>query len=457
LVANGDELLLISEKPTGAPVVTHVNLTSGELRTEEIAPRSLPTVAVRAPPKAATAAGKPGVAQGGQGGTKPLDPATVANKAQNLSLAAKLALPAVLAANANQQRLLTEMRGQPETPAPAQIGAGAFQGSSLLPAGNSFVQFSVKLLESKIVERQAMKAPPKKSALDGEVNAAATTAIANEVLNEMQRNRGGDVVREDVSRYQVTLRHPGATGPGEWTGEVIGPPELFPLQTVDVLVAGKSVLVFDKTCRKLWDSKLNYNVTSGYRAGLSDADPPFGQGPCVERGDTLYLFDQGVLTAFELANGNARWRLPSVGVAGLFFDDKGMLYVNTTSASPESIKFSRQIDISEKIKSNVLKVNAGTGKTLWTAEQQGMVSYVSGKFVYSVESYAGDDADDNPLVTSTGFEVPPHLRIKRLDPGNGRVLWEHYQRRAPLDVQFEKNTIQLLFKKELQVLKFFSL
>ena len=56
-----------------------------------------------------------------------------------------------------------------------------------------------------------------------------------------------------------------------------------------------------------------------------------------------------------------------------------------------------------------------------------------------------------------GAGMPPHVRIKRLDPGNGHVLWEHYQGRAPLDVQFDKNTIQLLFKKEVQFLKFFSL
>lgn len=465
LVPNRDELLLIPIKDAGTPAVTHISLASGELRTEEFAPPTPARVAGGTPGKPASAASRSGATltdrsgtpPGGQAGAKPLDPAAVANKAQNLTLAAKLALPAVLAANANQQRLLAEMRGQPQTATPGLMGAEAFQGSALLPAGNGFVQFSVKLLESKIVERQAMKAPPKKSALDGEVNAAATTAIANEILNEMQRERTGGVVRDDASRYQVTLRHPGAKAPAEWTGEVIGPPELFPLETVDVLVAGKSVLVFDKTSRKLWESKLNFNVTSGFRAGPSGADPPFGLGPCLERRDTLYVFDQGVLTAFELTSGNARWRLPSVGIAGLFFDDKGLAYVNTTTASPESIKYSRQIDISEKTRNVVLKIDPATGKTLWTAEQQGMVSYVSGKFVYTIETYEGDDDDDNPMAMKSGFETPPHIRIKRLDPGNGRVLWEHYQRRSPLDVQFEKTTIQLLFKKELQVLKFFSL
>ena len=72
-----------------------------------------------------------------------------------------------------------------------------------------------------------------------------------------------------------------------------------------------------------------------------------------------------MLTAFDLATGNVRWRLPSVGIAGLFFDDKGMLYVNSTTASPENIKYSRQIDISQKTDAVFLKVDPKTGRILW--------------------------------------------------------------------------------------------
>ena len=36
-------------------------------------------------------------------------------------------------------------------------------------------------------------------------------------------------------------------------------------------------------------------------------------------------------------------------------------------------------------------------------------------------------------------------------------MWDYYQERAPLNVQFNGNVIQLVFKKEVQVLKFFSL
>ena len=40
--------------------------------------------------------------------------------------------------------------------------------------------------------------------------------------------------------------------------------------------------------------------------------------------------------------------------------------------------------------------------------------------------------------------------------GSGRVLWEQDQDRAPLDVRFKDNSIELVFKKEVQVLRFLS-
>jgi len=160
-----------------------------------------------------------------------------------------------------------------------------------------------------------------------------------------------------------------------------------------------------------------------------------------------------VLSAFDLKSGNARWRVPSVGITGLFFDDQGMMYVNTTTGSPDSIKFSHQIDINQKTTSVVLKVNPANGKILWTASPGALVNYVSGKFIYTVQSYAPEEEEDNPYRPETGFETLPNMKIKRLNPRNGHEMWEHVQQRAPIDVQFEQNTIRLMFKKQVQVLK----
>ena len=127
---------------------------------------------------------------------------------------------------------------------------------------------------------------------------------------------------EDQSRYQVILHRPDSTDTPDWTGEVIGPPRLFPLKTVNVLAGGRSIIVFDKSNKKLWEASFTYPIGPGYQ-GFNEEDSPFGAGPCVEHGNVLYVFDQAVLSAFDLTTGNVRWRLPSVGVVGLFFDDRG--------------------------------------------------------------------------------------------------------------------------------------
>jgi outer membrane protein assembly factor BamB len=162
------------------------------------------------------------------------------------------------------------------------------------------------------------------------------------------------------------------------------------------------------------------------------------------------VFDAGVLSAFDLATGNARWRLPSVAIAGLFFDDRDMIYVNSTTASHESVKYSRQIDLSSKVVSVVLKVDSLNGKILWSQDSMGLVNYVSGKILLTAQSYMPEEQEG----PDTGFEKGPWLRIRRLDPKNGREVWEHYQDRAPMDIAFNKNSIRLVFKKEVQVLRF---
>jgi len=286
------------------------------------------------------------------------------------------------------------------------------------------------------------------------VNAAATAGVANEILNEMKRNDEEDVEREDVSRYQVTLKRWPAKEAPEWTGEVIGPPAFFELKTVGVLTAGKSVQVFDQANKKLWESKLNYTIVKG---GGPGGDPLEGEGapeaaPCVERNDALYVFDQGILTAFDLRTGQARWRLPSVGISKLLFDEQGMMYVNTTSDSQDAIKYSQQIDVSKKVWPVILKVDPRSGRILWKTGNRGWVSRISGKFIYATESHPGEDSG----MLSMGRGIPAHVRIYRLDLADGTDLWEHYDNRFPLALDFQQNTIQILFKKEMQVLKFIA-
>lgn len=448
-LARGDEMWLIRQDPSGQDLVTRLNLVNGQMHTEG--------VGVALPPAATLAGGAASSpsAMTPATGPKPLDPARVAAQAQRLPLPARIALPATLSVGMNQERALTELSG-PSRAATA-TEPDYREHFELRPTPDGFVQFSVQLLEHKVVERAAMRARPGKSALDGPVSVSATAEVANEILNEMQRERGGSTVTEDQSRYQVTVRNPGNKKVPDWKGEVIGSPSLYPLQTVNVVSGGKSLIVLDKANQKNWDASLTYEISED-AGSLDEANAPLGLGPVVERNGSLFVIDEGVLTAFDLATGNARWRLPSVGISGLFFDADGRIYVNSTTASPDRIRFSRQIDITERVNAVVLKIDPKDGKILWTAEPGGQVSHVAGKNIFTINWYQPDDTEDNSLyVPDSGFETPPYLRIKRINPRNGRVMWEHFQQRAPLDVQFEGNTIRLIFKKEVQVLKFLSL
>ena len=166
-----------------------------------------------------------------------------------------------------------------------------------------------------------------------------------------------------------------------------------------------------------------------------------------------------MLTAYELNTGDARWRLPSVGVVGLFFDDQDNVYVNTTTGNPDDIKYSRQIDITRKTEAVLFKLDPKTGKTLWTIKPGGYISYLSGKFIYTIQSYDPNPTDEDVLNDMTApLQRPAYLRILRIDPHNGRIMWEYHDPigRAPIDARFHENSIELIFKREVQVLRYLT-
>ncbi len=389
---------------------------------------------------------------------KPLDPGAVEEQAQNLNLPARIALPALLANASHEQQLEAALRDtdgashpRPNNPGSSPVG---IEHVSLVGGETGLVQFGVKMLQENIVAREAMRAPPGKSVLnDPNLNVSETADVANETLNEMQRNNGGDTVSEDDSRYLVTVHIPNAPDIADWTNEVVGPPELFVLKTVNVIAAGKTIIVLDQSNKKLWETTLTYNVSDSH--GLDKSQ--FGAGPCVEHDGTLYVFDQAVLSAFDVFTGNARWRLPSVGVMGLFFDDHNDLYVNTTTGNPDDIKYSRQIDINKSTAAVLTKIDPASGKTLWSVKPGGFVAYLSGKYIYTIESYDPNPTDKEVLNdTLVDLEKPPYLRISRIDPKDGPELWVHEQDRCPVAVQFDQNSIELIFKREVQVLKYLA-
>ena len=103
-------------------------------------------------------------------------------------------------------------------------------------------------------------------------------------------------------------------------------------------------------------------------------------------------------------------------------------------------------------------IDPATGKTLWNIKPGGFVSYLSGKFIYTIQSFDPNPTDEDVLNDSlVDLQKPPYLRITRIDPKTGRTLWDHEQDRCPVAVQFDQNQILLIFKREVQVLKFLSL
>ncbi len=440
--------------------LTRFNLSNGKVDSDEIGAKE------PAAPEANLAALL--AAAGSKGGNK-LNAQQLGAAVANAPLAGKIAAPATISVARRQQEALDAMdEMDADVPAGGVAAANALaaaedadlgrEHSELIPLEQGFVLFTTKMTEQNIVTRSAAKAAPKKSALDGPVNAAASMEIANELLNEMSRSSGGDLVREDHSKYHVKIHLGGGREVTDWEGDVVGAPELYPQKSVNVLVAGTTLQVLDLQNQKKWASTLMFPIAGGGSFLDFDQAERSGLGPVVERGDTLYVFDQGVLSAFELATGNARWRLPSVGITGMYFDAAGMIYLNTTTASPDKIKYSRQIDVMNSPNDIVLKLDPKSGKEIWKHSMGGRIAYLSGKYIYTLTYTPPRDDDDefDENLAALGLESKPYVRIRRISPKNGQVLWDHYQPRGALDVQIHDNTFQLVLKKEVQVLQFIS-
>ena len=90
-----------------------------------------------------------------------MDPQKVAAQAQNMSPAARIALPALVAGAMHQQKIQNELKDtDPQNPkkaaAPPVVESSYFMP---IPDGNSYIGFSSRMIEEHFVEREAMKVP----------------------------------------------------------------------------------------------------------------------------------------------------------------------------------------------------------------------------------------------------------------------------------------------------------
>ncbi len=324
--------------------------------------------------------------------------------------------------------------------------------SEFFSAGDNLVELRVKLLEPKVTYVQSIK-PRGPSHLDGNTTASTSTAdVEEEVFNDIKRSQTGGVKGIDESRYEVKLRRWTDTKPVEWTGEVTGLPAFFPLKTVDLLVAGPWLAVFDKQNKKLFEAKLSYAVSDRFSPEKWDHH----SAPALDDNGALYFFDAGVLTAFSLPGGDIRWRATSVGISKIQRDDAGALYVDSTTGAPEDIQYSEQINF-EKAQSDLLKIDAASGKILWQALNIGQECYLSGKYLYTSSVNQGGIAMANGLAEALNAprpEGPVYFHVHRLDPLDGKELWDFYRVEAPEELSFQENRFLVRFSDRVQVWKF---
>lgn len=445
----GDELFVWRSLNSSETLVLRVDLKSGSVATNRFA-----SSATSGDLTHARLVGALNPQTADRSGTA-LDPNRIAAQAKRLPVQGRLALPATISIQQGQNRLMQEIDEQENGPRrtvesephPPDLSAH----THAIATRQGPAEFTRQMIEERIVMRPAMKEPPKKSALDGPATASATIEAANELLNALQRERGGAMIAEDESIYRVSLRTPG----GEWRAEVSGPPTVFALETLNLVIAGKRVIALDSQARLRWEHTLNYRLGPEAHAIRSNGDGNCGS--IAEHAGTVYIADQGVLTALNAAAGEVKWRLPSVGVSGLFFDSAGMMYVNTTSADPDSVKYSRQIDVLGAANPVILKLDAATGTILWRLENRGLAYQLAGKSIYTLEARQPDDHEDAQAVLGLRPAADAgYFRLRRLRARDGGLQWDLEQQRGPLAVEIVGHSIQLLFPRELQVLRFFE-
>jgi hypothetical protein len=334
-----------------------------------------------------------------------------------------------------------DMAAADETDAP--VGLDEFEYADIprfVASGSGVVQFQRQMLERKTVTHQAMK-PKGKSVLDGNVTASQGLELAQEMMNDSRRDMTGGVETEDVSRYQISLHRWFADNVPDWSAEVTGPPRFYALKTIDVVIAGQTVIALDRNNKKLWEGKLSYPMN--YLGG---------HAPLLETKDAVYVADPGVLTCFDLATGTARWRLNSVGISAIHADDRGRIFINSTDAGADKIKFSQQVNVHERIHPVIMNVDPRSGKVLWRIESYGDECMMSGKFLYATWVTQTQSA----LKLEEGPDT--HFNLYLLKPSSGGVIWNfHVDNQHIVQTDVQQNWILLRFLDKLYVLKFFSL
>ena len=324
----------------------------------------------------------------------------------------------------------------------------AKQRSEYVPAGDHAVRMDIRLVEGKVTQKKVMRDAPTDSKLNSKTSASSNPfAIANETFNEIKRSSGGAYAQVDESIYEVSLqRFNGGDATSSWTGKVTGSPSYFPAQTVDVVTGNKELFIVSKEGKELSHNTLQYGV--GERTGTWRRK---AESPAVESDGLLFFRDKGMLTAFELSSGRKKWDFTSVGITSIVPDGKGAVYICSTTASVDSIDYPEDVQTQNRPRGILLKLDAKSGKAIWTSNQSGTDVYLSGKFLYATRP-AG-----STLTLMGGDDQPSRTWIMRINPRNGKSIWEYNMKGEAEGVDVLENRIMVLGDEEIKVMKFLTL
>lgn len=306
--------------------------------------------------------------------------------------------------------------------------------------GNTVLQ--ARLLEQVLVPTgKAGEADSGRTALEKEnLRAADSGEVAGDFL---RRNSGGGV--EDLSRYEVTLTRP--FGGAAWKGTVSGRPLYVPLASVDLLFAGKQVTAFDRSGNRLWQAALGSSIAQrhldAYGAGS-------GAPPAFETGGRIYVLDRTTVHALSPRNGEAAWRLPTVGASEVVAAP-GALYVATTSAGPEDANLD-DIRDGKNVRPLLLSVDPATGAVRWQAEWVADHASVSGPYLFGWR--AGTSALDELSAAMNQGTARSMLHLSRLDPAKGSTEWTWHRKGSPQRIEAIGNRILIHRPREITVLTF---
>lgn len=321
-------------------------------------------------------------------------------------------------------------------------GDGPFVEQSVLEfAGTAVLQ--AKLLEANVTSKKPDNSG-KASVVEKEnLRAGDSDAAGAEFMRNNQ-----EYASEDLSKYEVTIRRP--FGGTIWKGNVAGRPILIPLTTLDLLIAGKTVMAFDRSGTKLWQAAMGNTVADHYFSSFGDDREG---APAIEAGGRIYVIDRGTLHALNARNGEAAWRLPTVGATEVVHASDGV-YVATTSAGPEAMNLANPRD-GRDVKPIVLCANPSDGRVRWQADWVGDHVVVSGKFVFGWRS--GSSRLDEMAAAMNQSDVPTMLHLNKLDPSNGKTDWHWNKKGDPDTVAAIGNRILIHKPKEILVLGFKAL